>query len=154
MPNKYAEKKGWKLPNQKYKVSNWSDYNKALRQRGSIDIWLSDDIVNSWYEVNRTYDGTGAPKKFTDLAVIACHEIRSVFKLALRQCQGFIDSLFSAKKLALTCTDFSCLSKRLTKLKLKSPRYKKTDKPDEAIAAIAIDSAMKHQLRSIANSIS
>ena len=59
MPNKYAEKKGWKLPKQKYKVSNWSDYNRALRQRGSIDIWLSDDMVNSWYETNRIYDGTG-----------------------------------------------------------------------------------------------
>jgi len=62
MPNKYAEKKGWKLPKQKYKVSNWSDYNRALRQRGSIDIWLSDDMVNSWYETNRIYDGTGTPK--------------------------------------------------------------------------------------------
>ena len=109
MPNKYAEKKGWKLPKQKYKVSNWSDYNKALRQRGNIDIWLSDDMVNSWYEINRIYDGTGTLKKFSDLAIIACHEIRLVFKLALRQCQGFIDSLFSAKKIALTCPDFSCL---------------------------------------------
>ena len=140
MPNKYAEKKGWKLPKQKYKVSNWSEYNKALRQRGSIDVWLSNEMVDSWYEPNQIYDGTGTPKKFSDLAITACHEIRSVFKLALRQCQGFIDSLFSAKKLLLTCPDFSCLSKRLAKLKLKSPRYKKTDQPDENIAAIAIDS--------------
>ena len=29
MPNKYAEKKGWKVPKQKYKIKNWSEYNEA-----------------------------------------------------------------------------------------------------------------------------
>jgi hypothetical protein len=30
MPNKYPKKKGWKLSKQKYKSTNWSDYNTAL----------------------------------------------------------------------------------------------------------------------------
>jgi len=76
MPNKYAEKKGWKVPKQKYKVANWPEYNEALRQRGSIDVWLSNDIVNFWYEPDRVNDGTGSPKTYSDLAIIICHEIR------------------------------------------------------------------------------
>jgi hypothetical protein len=62
MLKKYADKKGWKLPKQKHKITNWPEYNKALRQRGSIDVWLSDNIINCWYEPNPVNDGTGAPK--------------------------------------------------------------------------------------------
>ena len=79
MPNKYTEKKGWKVPKQKYKVANWPEYNKALRQRGSIDVWLSNDVVDFWYEVGCVNNGTGSPKTYSDLAIIICHEIRSVF---------------------------------------------------------------------------
>jgi len=63
-----------------------------------------------------------------------------VFKLPLRQCQGFIDSLFAAKDLPLSCPDYSRLSRRVAELDLSSPRYKKSDELDENIAAIAIDS--------------
>lgn len=140
MPNKYAEKKGWKIPKQKFKISNWSDYNKALRQRGDITVWLSDEAIADWYEKSRVYDGSGTPKLYSDFSIIICHEIRLVYKLPLRQSQGFIDSLFRLMKLPLSCPDFSVLSKRLRELNIKVPRYKKTDKPDDNIHAIAIDS--------------
>lgn len=57
MPNKYANKKGWKLPKKKYKASTWSSYNKALRRRGDIEIWLSDSAILNWFEAQRIYDG-------------------------------------------------------------------------------------------------
>ncbi len=107
MPNKYPEKKGWHVPKQKYRISNWPEYNDALRQRGNINVWMSDEVIDSWYEANRVYDGTGTPKKFSDLSIIICHEIRLVFKLPLRQTQGFIDSLFSAQNIELRCPDSS-----------------------------------------------
>jgi hypothetical protein len=140
MPNKYPEKKGWKIPKQKFKVSNWSDYNKALRQRGDITVSLSEEAIAGWYETSRIYDGSGTPNLYSDFSIIICHEIRLVYKLPLRQCQGFIDSLFRLMKLPLSCPDFSVLSKRLGRLNIKVPRYKKTDKPDDNIHAIAIDS--------------
>ena len=140
MPNKYPEKKGWKVPTPQYKVSNWSEYNDALRKRASIDVWIADDLANSWHEESRINKGTGAPRKFTDLAIITCHEIRQIFKLALRQCQGFINSLFKSKKVALKSPDYSCLSKRLAALKINSPRYKQSKIDSEKVVAIAIDS--------------
>jgi len=39
MPNKYPEKKGWDVPKQQYKVTNWPEYNAALCRRGEIDVW-------------------------------------------------------------------------------------------------------------------
>ncbi len=76
MPNKYAEKKGWKIPKQKYKLDNWSDYNASLRRRGSIDVWLSEEAMSLWYEKDRVYIGAGAPKRFSAFAIRTCHEIR------------------------------------------------------------------------------
>ena len=50
MSNKYAEKKEWKVPKHKYKLSNWSEYSDALRRRGEIDVWLSEEanIIVIW----------------------------------------------------------------------------------------------------------
>ncbi|ARM32344.1 IS5-like element ISLlo3 family transposase [Legionella longbeachae] len=140
MPDKYAKKKGWNVPKQKYKLRNWSEYNDALMRRGDITIRLSADAVAQWYERERVYDGTGTPRRFTDFAIIACHEIRQVYRLPLRQPQGFINSLFRLMGFPLSCPNFSCISKRLKELKIKVPKYKKTDKPLDRVHAIAIDS--------------
>ncbi len=53
MPNKYPEKKGWKIPKQKFKVTNWSEYNESLRRRGNITVWLSYEAISQWYETDR-----------------------------------------------------------------------------------------------------
>ncbi len=143
MPNKYPQKKGWSLPKQNYKLHNWPQYNQALRQRGSIEFWVSDEAIEKWYEINRVYDGTGTPKKFTDFSIIVCHEIRQVYKLSLRQCEGFINSIFDLMKVPIVCPDYSCLSKRLSLLNINSPRYKKEShhKNSNSISAMTIDSS-------------
>ena len=140
MPNKYPKKKGWHVPKQRHKILNWSDYNESLRRRGDITVWLSDDAIAQWYEKDRVYDGTGTPQLFTDFAIITCHEIRQVYRLPLRQTQGFINSLFWLMGIPLNCPDYSTLSKRLSELSISCPRYYKKDKSVEGIHAIAIDS--------------
>jgi len=140
MPNKYPKKKGWNVPKQKYKLTNWSDYNASLRSRGDITVWLSEDAIAQWYTNDRVYDGTGTPILYTDFSIITCHEIRQVYRLPLRQAQGFINSLFKLLNVPLSCPDYTVLSKRLRALNIKVPRYRKTDKPDDGIHAIAIDS--------------
>ncbi len=61
MPNKYPKKPGWNVQKQKFKVTNWGEYNDSLRRRGNITVWLSDDAISQWYEMDRVYNGTGAP---------------------------------------------------------------------------------------------
>ena len=80
MPNKYPQRRGWNVPKQKYKVTNWAEYNASLKSRGDITVWLSDDAIAQWYEEDRVYDGTGTPKYYTDFAIITCHEIRQVYR--------------------------------------------------------------------------
>jgi hypothetical protein len=140
MPYKYLQEKGAAVKKQKYRVSNWSEYNASLKQRGDIEIWLSQDVTDNWYISDRIYDGTGTPDLYSDAAIIVCHELRKVMKLPLRQTQGFIDSIFRIQELEIKCPDFGTLSKRLERLGLKTPRYKKHEKPDDDLVAIAIDS--------------
>jgi len=34
---------------QKYKITNWKTYNKALTHRGSVTFWLDDEAIQAWY---------------------------------------------------------------------------------------------------------
>ena len=56
MPNKWLNQKDIEIKKQKYKVSNWSYYNKSLKNRGDVEIWLSQNLINHWYYEERIYD--------------------------------------------------------------------------------------------------
>ena len=84
IPNKWLNEKGIEIKKQQYKVSNWTEYNKSLKSRGDIEVWLSQDLLENWCCAERIYDGTGSSKYYSDEAIIACHEIRQVYKLPLR----------------------------------------------------------------------
>lgn len=45
MSYKHNQTKRHYIKKHTYRQSNYSDYNKALRNRGWIDVWISDDIV-------------------------------------------------------------------------------------------------------------
>jgi hypothetical protein len=111
-----------------------------MKMRGDIAIWLSPDVVKQWHVADRNYDGNGAPNLYSDMAILTVHEIRQVFKLPLRQCEGFVNALFSLIKLDLRCPSFSTLSKRLRTLKLTRPFYRLAHAGSQDIKAIAIDS--------------
>jgi hypothetical protein len=140
MPYKYLQEKGVKIKKQKYRVGNWAEYNASLKRRGDIEVWLAQEVIDSWYINDRIYDGSGTPNLYSDAAILACHDLRKVFKLALRQTQGFIDSIFRMQELDIKCPDSSTLSRRLQELGLTSPRYKNYEKSDDNLAAIMIDS--------------
>jgi hypothetical protein len=111
-----------------------------MKMRGDIAIWLSPDVIQQWHVADRIYDGNGAPHLYSDMAILTVHEIRQVFKLPLRQCEGFVNALFSLMKLDLRCPSFSTLSKRLRTLKLSRPFYRLAHLDAQDIKTIAIDS--------------
>ncbi|WP_167876475.1 IS5 family transposase [Klebsiella pneumoniae] len=76
---------------QKFKITNWPTYNKALINRGSITFWLDDEPIQAWYE-SATPSSRGRPQRYSDLAITTVLVIKRVFRLTLRAAQGFIDS--------------------------------------------------------------
>ncbi|WP_162007397.1 IS5 family transposase [Klebsiella pneumoniae] len=76
---------------QKFRITNWPTYNKALINRGSITFWLDDEAIQAWYE-SATPSSRGRPQRYSDLAITTVLVIKRVFRLTLRAAQGFIDS--------------------------------------------------------------
>ena len=75
------------------------------------------------------------------MAIVTVHEIRQIFKLPLRQCEGFVNALFKMMNLNLRSPSFSTLSKRLKTLGLKQPVYRLAHAKGTGIKVIAIDSS-------------
>lgn len=76
-------------PRQKalYRVKNWSDYDKALAQRGSITFWLSDDCEKNWLYTGEKQ--RGSQFDYSEKAIEIMLTVKEVFHLANRQTEGF-----------------------------------------------------------------
>ncbi|WP_171334563.1 transposase, partial [Acinetobacter stercoris] len=74
----------------RYKTTNWAEYNQALRQRGAFTIWFDPQM--QWYAMPT--GKKGCQPTYSDTAIQFALTIRNLFQLALRQTQGFIQSLF------------------------------------------------------------
>jgi len=118
MPYKHNESNRHKFKKSKYKVKNWANYTESLRCRGDITIWFSDDAINDWHPP-KIKGKAGRPKKYSDLAIECCLMLRQVYKLPLRQTEGFLRSLIILMGLDIKAPDYSCISKRSISLKLK-----------------------------------
>src|SRR5215213_7826081 len=57
MPHKYNADRRHHIPRPKRRVTNWSEYNEALRQRGSLTVWFMDEAVAAWKAAPRTTPG-------------------------------------------------------------------------------------------------
>ena len=72
-----------------YKVRNWSQYNRALVNRGNITIWLDEDVTEHWYSAART-GRKGRPMKYADQSIQLCLTLRFIYHLPLRATEGFV----------------------------------------------------------------
>jgi len=96
--------------NRRYKLRNWPEYNAALKRRGSITLWFSEEAIEAWHP---PHGGTkGGQRDYSDVAIETALTIRLVFKSALRQTEGFLDSLIGIMGLDITAPNFSSLSRR------------------------------------------
>lgn len=73
-----------------------------------------------WYE-SETSGKRGSSLTYSRLAIEACLMVKMLFKLPLRQTEGFVNSLFGMMQIALASPDYTTLSRRLSSLKVKLP---------------------------------
>src|SRR5580704_3878044 len=45
------------IPKQQDRVTNWSEYDAGLRQRGSLTVWFSEEAIAAWRAEPRTTRG-------------------------------------------------------------------------------------------------
>lgn len=103
-----------------YRVRNWSEYNAGLKQRGSLTIWLSEEALKQWLVTTPT-GRRGASQTYSDAAIATVATLKSLFRLAGRQAQGFVESVFQLMGIGLPVPDHSTVSRRLAALSVALP---------------------------------
>jgi hypothetical protein len=119
MPFKANAARRHRIPKQRHRVTNCAEYDAALRQRGSLTVWFSEEAITAWRAEPRTTRG-GQPH-YSALAIRTALTLRAVFRLALRQTEGLIDSILKLLGLDLAVPDHSTLSRRAETLEMVRP---------------------------------
>ena len=110
MPFKVNQDRRHHIPRQRHGVTNWAEYDAALRQRGSLSVWFTEAAIAAWKAEPRTTPG-GRPH-YSAVAIMTALTLRSIFRLALRQTEGLIGSIIGLLGLDLAVPDHSTLSRR------------------------------------------
>jgi hypothetical protein len=91
MPHIFNAGRRDKFSKAKYTVTNWSDFNEALRRRGDVTIWLEAGAAGRWSAPKRK--GRGGQPKYSDFAIETCLTRGLIFHQPLHQTQEFVRSL-------------------------------------------------------------
>lgn len=106
-----------------YKVRNWSEYNQALVNRGSLTIWVSEEVMESWLDQRPAQ--RGSQFIYSDKAIELLLTLRHLFHLPLRATEGFGKSLFEMLKLEMPIPNYTTLCRRAKKLEVTLPKRSK-----------------------------
>lgn len=104
-----------------YRIRNWSEYNKALVNRGSLTVWFDEESIDKWHNIEPS-GKRGRPFDYSNAAILCALTLRNLFGLPLRGTEGFIVSLIKLLELPITAPDYTTLSRRQSSLHV--PMYK------------------------------
>ena len=100
-----------------YKITNWSEYNEALVQRGSITFWFSEDVIDQWDHANEE-SKVGHPFVYSDIVIESLLALRELFRLPYRQTEGLGRSLAQLMQVEVSIPDYTSLAKRAAKMEV------------------------------------
>ena len=52
MPYKLNQDKRHKFDKARYNVKNWPEYDQALKNRGSLTIWFTEEAIKEWQAIS------------------------------------------------------------------------------------------------------
>ncbi|WP_366143503.1 transposase [Rhodoferax sp.] len=78
VPYKHNESRRHKFTKPKYRVTNWPEYNDALRRRGDITIWFTKEAIDEWHPIKT--GARGRPLVYADHAIETAILIPSVYR--------------------------------------------------------------------------
>ena len=101
------------------KITNWSEYNKSLKNRGNLSIFISESLVkNGSFVMPQKTGKAGRPQKYSDALIEFMLTVRELFHLPLRQTAGFIEFLFKQMNLTSDIPDYTTISYRMPGIKI------------------------------------
>jgi hypothetical protein len=121
-----------------YRIRNWSEYNRALVNRGSLTVWFGEETIAQWYNITPSGQ-RGRPYDYSNTAILCALTLRSLFRLPLRATEGFMCSLIDLLQLPITAPNYTTQSRRQACLDI--PSYKQATK--EPLHLVVDTSGMK-----------
>lgn len=110
MPHKLNDPYRSKFARAMYRVTNWAAYDRGLVQRGDVRFWISQEVLEEGAAPIRKTPG--GQRRFSNRAIEATLTLGAVYRLALRQTEGFVRSLFKLLGAAAKVPDHTTLSRR------------------------------------------
>jgi len=102
------------------RIRNWPEYNKGLKQRGSLTFWISPEVLANW-EVKQKTGKPGASATYSNQAIVTMVTLKSVMGLPGRALCGFVESIFELMGVDLSVPDHTTISRRLKRLEVELP---------------------------------
>ena len=118
MPYKLNEPYRDKIPKAKCRVMNWPEYGRGLVQRGDVRFWIDETVIADWIAPWRK--GPGGQRRYSNTAIVATLTLGSVYRLPLRQAEGFVRSVFALMGVEIPVPGHTTLARR-TGLKFCGP---------------------------------
>lgn len=94
-----------------YKITNWSEYNKSLTNRGDIFLYFTPQSLRNWHNT-KGRPSQGRPLVYSNAAIEVCLLLRELLRLPLRQTQGFVRGLIKQAGFKVSCPDYSTFCRR------------------------------------------
>jgi IS5 family transposase len=110
----------------KYRLRNWGEYNRALVQRGSLTLWITEDVLQTWHPTEPE-GKRGHPRTYTDTAIETMVTLQEIYHLGLRQTEGLMQSIGEILRRDVAIPDYSTLSRRRATLAIVLPRTRDTE---------------------------
>jgi len=103
-------------PKDGYKITNWSAYNSGLKQRGSLTLWIDEEVAQSWYHQGPAK--RGGQLKYSAGCIVMLLSLKVTFRLAFRQLEGFTESIFALAGVDLEVPSYTQICRRQEGLKV------------------------------------
>ena len=72
----------------KCRIRNWREYERGLRSRGNVTIWLSEEAIAAWTPAKNGL--RAGQRRYSNLAILTALTLRVVYRLPLRQSEGYL----------------------------------------------------------------
>ena len=123
----------------KYKVTNWSEYNKSLINRGNLTVWVDKEVDKTWLD-NKS-GKRGRSNFYSDQTIELFLTVRLLFHLPLRQTQGLMIWILKQMGFSLPVPNYSQVSRRAKKLNISlASKLKKFQKEKNGPIHLLVDS--------------
>jgi len=127
-------------PKDRYKITNWSEYNAGLKQRGSLTLWLDDKVAQSWYHQGPAK--RGGQMIYSADCIVMLLSLKVTFRLGFRQLEGFAESILNLMGIDLQVPSYTQICRRQATLQVPL-RIRQALRQGDAIHLVVDSSGLK-----------